>query len=222
MTVTPTSPAASQQAAVDAALLVLKSMGLSPDDLTAATRQRLPMPTFADYVPVVSAAVTDGTRKAYGTYWNRITEQWGTRRLDEPTPSEVRQLMKLVKANAVQRRNGRGGRSAAGAPGRRAALPVPARRGRRPDQRAGQPRPQGRQAPPPALHPPGRGQAENVMPPSGYSPDTSTNGRRTAPNAARVAAQSFPHEQPARSSPEPSSRPARQTLRSVKARRAAP
>ena len=33
MTATPTSPAASQQAAVDAALLVLKSMGLSLDDL---------------------------------------------------------------------------------------------------------------------------------------------------------------------------------------------
>ena len=39
----------------------------------------LPIPTFADYVPVVSAAVTDGTRRAYGTYWNRITEHWGTR-----------------------------------------------------------------------------------------------------------------------------------------------
>ena len=112
MTVAPASPAASQQAAVDAALLILERMGLSPDDLAAAPRRRLPVPTFADYVPVVSAAVTDGTRRAYGTYWNRITEQWGTRRLDEPTPSEVRQLMKLVKANAVQRRNGRGGRSA--------------------------------------------------------------------------------------------------------------
>jgi site-specific recombinase XerD len=112
MTTSATAPAASsQQAAVDAALLILERMGLSPDDLTAP-RQRLPVPTFADYVPVVSAAVTDGTRRAYGTYWNRITEHWGTRRLDEPTPSEVRQLMKLVKANAVQRRNGRGGRSA--------------------------------------------------------------------------------------------------------------
>ena len=112
MTVTPTYPAASQQAAVDAALLVLKSMGLFLEDPTAATRQRLPAPTFAEYVPVVSAAVTDGTRRAYGTYWNRITEQWGARRLDEPTPSQVRQLMKLVKANAVHRRNGLGGRSA--------------------------------------------------------------------------------------------------------------
>ncbi len=88
MTTTPTSPAASQQAAVGAALLILEPMGLSPDDLTAASRQRLPVPTFADYVPVVSAAVTDGTRRAYGSYWNRITERWGARRLDEPMPSE--------------------------------------------------------------------------------------------------------------------------------------
>jgi integrase/recombinase XerC len=111
VTTTPTSPAASQQAAVDAALLVLERMGLSPDDLTAAPRDRPAVPTFADYVPVVSAVVTDGTRKAYGSYWNRVTEQWGTRRLDEPTPSDIRHLMTLVKANAVQRRNGRGGRS---------------------------------------------------------------------------------------------------------------
>ena len=43
----PNSPAGSQQAAVDAALLVLKSMGLSLDDLTAAPRDRAAVPTFA-------------------------------------------------------------------------------------------------------------------------------------------------------------------------------
>jgi hypothetical protein len=59
----PNSPAGSQQVAVDAALVVLKSMGLSLDDLTAP-RDRAAVPTFAEYVPVVSAAVTDGTRKA--------------------------------------------------------------------------------------------------------------------------------------------------------------
>jgi hypothetical protein len=52
---------------VDAALLVLKSMGLSLDDLTAAPRDRA-VPTFAEYVPVVSAAVTDGTRRAYAYF----------------------------------------------------------------------------------------------------------------------------------------------------------
>ena len=47
MTTTPASPAASQQAAVDATLLILERMGLSPDDLTAAPRQRPSVPTFA-------------------------------------------------------------------------------------------------------------------------------------------------------------------------------
>jgi hypothetical protein len=94
----------SQQAAVDAALLVLKSMGLSLADLTAAPAGRPPVPTFAEYVPVVAATVTRGTLRAYRPYWKRTVEQWGERRLDEPTPSEVKQLVAYVKANAVPRR----------------------------------------------------------------------------------------------------------------------
>ena len=69
------------------------------------------IPAAPDDVPVVSGAVSDGTRRAYGTYWNRVVEHWGDRRLDEPTPSDIRNLMTLVKAGAVQRRNSRGGRS---------------------------------------------------------------------------------------------------------------
>ena len=49
----------------------------------------------------------------YGSYWNRIIEHWGTRRLDEPTPSEIQQLAEHLKANVVARRNARGGRGAA-------------------------------------------------------------------------------------------------------------
>ena len=63
---------ASQQAAVDAALVLLERMGLSPADLLAAAQDRPDMPTFAEYVPVVSAAVSAGTRRAYGSYWNRV------------------------------------------------------------------------------------------------------------------------------------------------------
>ena len=48
-----------------------------------------------------------------GIYWNRVTEQWGGPRLDEPTPSEIRQLMKHVRSHAVPRRNACGGRGAA-------------------------------------------------------------------------------------------------------------
>ena len=97
---------------MDAALVVLKSMGLTLEDF-AAPGQRPEVPTFAEYVPVVSAAVTDGTRKAYGSYWNRVVERWGSRRLDEPTPSEIKHLVAYVRANTVPRRNARGGRSAA-------------------------------------------------------------------------------------------------------------
>jgi hypothetical protein len=110
--VNPATPAASQQTAVEAALVLLARMGLSPADLVTGPRERAAVPTFAEYVPVVSAAVSAGTRRAYGSYWNRIIEQWGHRRLDEPTPSEIRQLMAWVKTHVVARRNARGGRSA--------------------------------------------------------------------------------------------------------------
>ena len=105
-------PAASQQAIVDAALLMLRQMGLPPDDLIAGPEDRPPVPTCAEYVPAVSAAVTDGTRRAYGSYWNRVTGHWGERRLDEIAPSEIRQLMSYVKTHVVARRNAGGGRSA--------------------------------------------------------------------------------------------------------------
>ena len=71
MTTTPASPAAPQQTAVDAALTVLKSMGLTLEDL-AAPGQRPDVPTFADSVPVVSAAVTDGTCTGWRTQRNGV------------------------------------------------------------------------------------------------------------------------------------------------------
>ena len=100
---------ASRQAVVEAALVLLERMGLSLADLAAVPQDRKPVPTFAEYVPVVSAAVSAGTRRAYGSYWNRILEQWGGRRLDEPTPSEIRQLMAHVKTHVVARRNAAAG-----------------------------------------------------------------------------------------------------------------
>ena len=109
---TAVNPGASQQAVVEAALVLLERMGLSPADLAAVPQPRTPVPTFAEYVPVVSAGVSDGTRRAYGSYWNRIVDHWGDRRLDEPTPSDIRQLMAYVKTHVVARRNARGGRSA--------------------------------------------------------------------------------------------------------------
>ena len=60
--------AAPGQAVVDAAMLVLERMGLTPADLLAAApAARQAAPTFAEYVPVVSALVSDGCRRAYGS-----------------------------------------------------------------------------------------------------------------------------------------------------------
>ncbi|MEU8073771.1 site-specific integrase [Micromonospora sp. NPDC049151] len=101
------------RAELDAARLLLARMGISPADLIDAVSDRPPAPTFAEYVPVVSAAVSDGTRRAYGSYWKRVLEHWGQRRLDEPTPSEIEQLAEYAKTHVVARRNARGGRSAA-------------------------------------------------------------------------------------------------------------
>src|SRR6266540_4649380 len=88
-------------------------MGISPADLLEVRPARPPAPTFAEYVPVVAAAVSAGTRRAYGSYWNRVVHAWGDRRIDEPRPSEIEQLRAQVQANVVARRNARGGRSAA-------------------------------------------------------------------------------------------------------------
>src|ERR1035437_9355299 len=97
--------AAPGQAIVDAAMLVLERMGLTPADLLPAPAARPPAPTFAEDIPVVSALGSDGCRRGYGSYWNRVVEQWGSRSIDEPTPSEVRQLVQHIRASVVPRRN---------------------------------------------------------------------------------------------------------------------
>jgi len=96
-----------------AARLMLEPMGISPADLLDVAPARPCAPTFAEYVPVVSAAVSPGTRRVYGSYWNRIVQEWGQLRIDEPAPSEIEQLRTQVQANVVARRNARGGRLAA-------------------------------------------------------------------------------------------------------------
>jgi hypothetical protein len=61
-------PEASRQVVVETALVLLERMGLSPADQAAVPQARPPVLTFAEYVPVVSAAVSAGTRRAYGSY----------------------------------------------------------------------------------------------------------------------------------------------------------
>jgi integrase/recombinase XerC len=103
---------------LEAARILLERLGVTPAQLLAAPQtrpQRAParMPTLAEYIDRVTMAVTPGTRHAYGTYWTKVRETWGDRRLDDPTPTEIKQLAERVKSQAVVRANSRQGRSAA-------------------------------------------------------------------------------------------------------------
>jgi integrase/recombinase XerC len=123
---TAVNPDTSQQALVEGALVLLKRMGLSPADLTTVPQNRKPVPTFAEYVPVVSAAASAGTRRAYGSYCNRITEQWGRSApgrdyaVGDPAADGVGENSRGGTAQPTRRAQ-RGG-----APGGRAPLLVPA------------------------------------------------------------------------------------------------
>lgn len=104
---------AAASADVDAARLVLARLGVTPEELAGEPCRTVQVPTLAEYIPVVSEAVSEGTRRAYRSYWRKITVVWGERRLDEPTASEIKYLAEQVRSQVVQRRNARGGRSAA-------------------------------------------------------------------------------------------------------------
>jgi integrase/recombinase XerC len=99
-------------AEVDAARVLLSRLGLRAEDLLETPVRRPAAPTFRDYIPIVAAGVRPGTRRVYGSYWNRIDKHWGDRRIDEPTPSQIRQLLVDMRSELVIRRSGRGGHSA--------------------------------------------------------------------------------------------------------------
>ena len=58
MTLHTTLSSAPTAADLDAARLLLSRLGVSPADLMAAAPHRVPAPTFAEYIPVVRAAVS--------------------------------------------------------------------------------------------------------------------------------------------------------------------
>ena len=95
-----------------AARLLLAHMGITPEQLLRTEHTTTThMPTFREYIGQVSDAVPSGTRRAYQTYWQRIINAWGDRRLDEPTSLEIKKLCESVKTCAITRKNSRGGRS---------------------------------------------------------------------------------------------------------------
>jgi integrase/recombinase XerC len=98
---------------IQAARMLLDKMGISPADLLHASADSPEAPIFAEYIPRVSEAVSIGTRRVYGSYWNRVIQAWGPRRITEVTASDISQLAEHAKATVVKRRNARGGRGAA-------------------------------------------------------------------------------------------------------------
>lgn len=97
---------------LEAARLLLSRLGITPEELLGAPAPQLTMPTVGEYISRVADSVPDGTRRVYETYWRRVAEVWGHRRIDEPTPLEIQHLAERIKAQAVVRRNARSGRTA--------------------------------------------------------------------------------------------------------------
>jgi integrase/recombinase XerC len=63
-----------QASDIAAARLLLEKMGIDPADLLQGPAESPEIPTFGDYIPRVSQAVSDGARRVYRTYWNRVVE----------------------------------------------------------------------------------------------------------------------------------------------------
>lgn len=86
------NPSTLGDAETQAARLLLARLGISPEQLLTQPSPPAATPTFNEYIGRVSDAVSEGTRRVYDTYWRRVLEAWGDRRLDEPTPLEIKQL----------------------------------------------------------------------------------------------------------------------------------
>ncbi|WP_328435331.1 tyrosine-type recombinase/integrase [Nocardia puris] len=105
-------------AELEAARLLLDRLGVDPSVLLDiaphdVARHHDATPTFAAYIPRVTAAVTPGALRTYRPYWRRLSERWPDRRLNEPTATELQAIVEEARQTAVVRRNTRGGRSAA-------------------------------------------------------------------------------------------------------------
>ncbi|MGW6729596.1 tyrosine-type recombinase/integrase [Nocardia sp. NPDC055029] len=91
---------------------LLEQLGVQAHDLVPRS-DPAPAPTFEEYIPRIISTVSAGTLRTYRPYWQRLQDEWGSRRLDDPTSLEMQALVERIRAAAVHRRNSRDGRSAA-------------------------------------------------------------------------------------------------------------
>ncbi|KZM75588.1 tyrosine-type recombinase/integrase [Nocardia terpenica] len=98
-------------AELDAARTLLARMGITAADLLDV---RPPAPTFAEYIPAIRERVSSqSTLRTYNTHWKYLEREWGPRRIDEPTITEITEMRDAARRNAKQDRNARDGRGAA-------------------------------------------------------------------------------------------------------------
>jgi integrase len=95
-----------------AAELLEEKLGLSLADLLAAAKNARAVPTFSEYAPVVAARTSPGSLPTWSIYWRILVEEWGERRIDEPTLAELRALAEQVKERGRQRKGRRNGHGA--------------------------------------------------------------------------------------------------------------
>ncbi|QYN18810.1 hypothetical protein [Amycolatopsis sp. DSM 110486] len=104
---------------LEAARLLLARLGVDPTDLITTEpapdtkENQRPIPTISEWIPVVASLVSPSTAASYGSYWNKAEAQWGDRRMDTITATEIKAISETVRRTALVRRNPRGGRNAA-------------------------------------------------------------------------------------------------------------
>ncbi|MEU7477098.1 site-specific integrase [Lentzea sp. NPDC042327] len=91
---------------------MMERLGVAPEELLAVVQPES-VPTFEQFVPVAFEATSQGSRAVFQSYWNRIVACWGTRRLDEPTPRELVEVIEHFRATAKRRRHHTNGAGAA-------------------------------------------------------------------------------------------------------------
>ena len=93
--------------------LIATQLGMNVGELTVPAAPAVRTPTFREYIAELRTAVPRTTAKAYEPYWRVVEKAWGERALDEPTTTEINQLVQEHRSRAVVRRNSRDGRGAA-------------------------------------------------------------------------------------------------------------
>ncbi|MEV6254175.1 tyrosine-type recombinase/integrase [Nocardia sp. NPDC051911] len=97
-----------------AARVLLQGLGIEPEQLLGQPGTTRAIPTLAEYVPIVYAAMPDTpTRNHYLSYWNKLLVDHADQRLNEPTVSQLQTFVHTVREQRQRRSNDRGGVSTA-------------------------------------------------------------------------------------------------------------